>query len=153
MLVFVRDLAAAEAFYSRAVGLRVSDRSVGKATFMNCGPGDHHVFGFVQSTHPGLHHTSYEVANFDQIGMGAKIMAEAGHREGWGLGRHTIGSNLFHYIRDPWGSWIEYFSDIDKITEDWQARDWTAPPAVWCPIMPTEFLYNREEQPASAILY
>lgn len=149
MLIFVRDLAAAEAFYSRTLGLRVSDRSVGKATFMNCGPGDHHVFGFIASTHPGLHHTSFEVASFDQIGMGAKLMAEAGHQLGWGLGRHTLGSNLFHYVRDPWGSWVEYFSDIDTITEDWHARDWTAPPAVWCPLMPGEFLVNTEE-PATA---
>lgn len=144
MLIFVRDLAAAETFYSGALGLRCSDRAVGKATFMNCGPGDHHIFGFINSTHPGLHHTSFEVANFDQIGMGAQQMGEAGHSTGWGLGRHTLGSNLFHYIRDPWGSWIEYFSDIDVITEDWQARDWTAPPAVWCPMMPGEFLHNVE---------
>lgn len=150
MLIFVRDLDTAENFYSRTLGLRVSDRSIGKATFMNCGPGDHHVFGFIRSTHSGLHHTSFEVANVDQIGMGARQMAEAGHLEGWGLGRHTLGSNLFHYIRDPWGSWIEYFSDIDKITEDWTARDWQAPPAVWCPLMPGQFLVNSEQRPAVA---
>lgn len=151
MLIFVRDLRGAETFYARTLGLRVSDRSVGKATFMNCGPGDHHVFGFIKSTHPGLHHTSFEVANFDQIGMGAKVMAEAGHQRGWGLGRHTLGSNLFHYIQDPWGSWIEYFSDIDKITEDWTPRDWEAPPAVWCPLMPEEFLVNLEDAPTASI--
>ncbi len=67
-----------------------------------------------------------------------------------GARSHPLGSNLLHYIRDPWGSWIECFSDIDKITEDWQARDWTAPPAVWCPLMPEEFLLNREEQSLSS---
>lgn len=147
MLVFVRDLVAAERFYARTLGLRTSDRAVGKATFMNCGPGDHHVFGFVRSTHPGLHHSSFEVANIDEMGMGARLMAEKGHREGWGLGRHTLGSSLFHYIRDPWGSWIEYSSDIDRITDDWVAQDWEDPPAVWCPLMPEGFLSNCEDKP------
>jgi catechol-2,3-dioxygenase len=86
MLIFVADIVAAEAFYTRALGLRLSDRVPGKATFLNSGPGDHHVFGFVQSTHPGLHHTSFEVANIDQLGMGAQLMAANGHREGWGPG-------------------------------------------------------------------
>jgi catechol-2,3-dioxygenase len=138
---------AVEAFYTRALGLRLSDRVPGKATFLNSGPGDHHVFGFVQSTHPGLHHTSFEVANIDQLGMGAQLMAANGHREGWGLGRHSLGSNLFHYIRDPWGSWIEYFTDIDHITEDWTPREWQTPPAVWCPLMPEQFLINLEDRP------
>lgn len=148
MLIFTPDVFAAERFYRGALGLRVSDRIPGRVTFMNCGPGDHHVFGFIQSTHPGLHHTSFEVANLDQIGIGARQMAEKGYPEGWGLGRHSLGSNLFHYIRDPWGSWIEYFSDIDKISEDWQGRDWETPPAVWCPLMPEQFLVNLEDKPS-----
>ena len=64
-----------------------------------------------------------------------------------GLGRHSLGSNLFHYIRDPWGSWIEYFTDIDRITEDWTPREWQTPPAVWCPLMPEQFLINLEDRP------
>ena len=40
---------------------------------------------------------------------------------------------------------MEYFSDIDRITEDWVARDWEAPPAVWCPVMPESFLVNIED--------
>ena len=60
----------------------------------------------------------------------------AGHATGWGLGRHTLGSNFFHYIKDPWGSWIEYSSDMDCVTENWQADEWDCPPAVWGPEMP-----------------
>ena len=147
MLIFVRDLVTTEAFYARTLGLKASDRILGKATFMNCGPGDHHIFGFIHSTHPGLHHSSFEVANLDEIGMGARIMATKGHQEGWGLGRHSLGSNLFHYVRDPWGSWIEYFTDMDKISEGWSAQNWEVPPAIWCPLMPEEFLHNSEDKP------
>jgi catechol 2,3-dioxygenase-like lactoylglutathione lyase family enzyme len=144
MLVFVSDMARSERFYTALLGLRLSDRIRGMATFLNAGPGDHHVFGFIQSTHPGLHHSSWEVTNFDQIAMGARTMQQNGHQEGWGLGRHTLGSNLFHYIRDPWGSWIEYSADMDRITEAWQANEWEIPPAVWCPIPPETFLTNLE---------
>jgi catechol-2,3-dioxygenase len=147
ILVFSSDNHQSETFYGAALGLRMSDRIPGKASFMNAGPGDHHVFGFVQSSHPGLHHSSWEVDTFDQLAVGAQTMAENGHRVGWGLGRHSLGSNLFHYVRDPWGSWIEYFADIDQISENWQARDWNTTPAVWCPLMPEEFLQNQEPKP------
>ncbi|MER7789685.1 VOC family protein [Streptomyces sp. NPDC097640] len=147
MLIFSSDVNRSQDFYERTLGLRLSDRITGKAVFMNSGPGDHHVFGFIQSSHPGLHHSSWEVDNLDQLAMGAQIMADKGHTVGWGLGRHSLGSNLFHYLRDPWGSWIEYFSDIDQISEDWQGQDWDVPPAVWCPIMPDEFLRNFEAKP------
>ena len=147
MLVFSSDNNRSQQFYERTLGLRLSDRIPGIATFMNCGPGDHHVFGFIQSTHPGLHHSSWEVNTFDELAMGANVMADKGHRMGWGLGRHSLGSNLFHYIQDPWGSWIEYFADIDQITENWQPQDWDTAPAVWCPMMPGEFLENQEAKP------
>lgn len=148
MLIFSTDLDASEAFYARHLGLRLSDRIPGMATFMNSGPGDHHVFGFVPGTHPGLHHSSWMVADIDQIAMGARTMADAGHAVGWGLGRHTLGSNLFHYIRDPWRSWIEYSSDMDCITEDWKPNDWDCPPAVWAPEVPADFITNNEAKPA-----
>jgi catechol-2,3-dioxygenase len=147
MLIFSTDLDASEAFYTRTLGLRLSDRIRHIATFMNTGPGDHHVFGFVPGTHPGLHHSSWMVADIDQIAMGAHHMAAAGYTKGWGLGRHTLGSNLFHYIQDPWGSWIEYSSDMDCITDNWKAHDWDCPPAVWSPEMPADFTTNQEEKP------
>jgi hypothetical protein len=43
--------------------------------------------------------------------------------QGWGLGWHVLGSNYFHYVQDPWGSFSEYSCDIDYIprTQAWQA--------------------------------
>jgi hypothetical protein len=46
--------------------------------------------------------------------MGALRMRESGWEPGWGLGRHVIGSNYFYYIRDPWGSFAEYFFDLER---------------------------------------
>jgi catechol 2,3-dioxygenase-like lactoylglutathione lyase family enzyme len=141
------DLDRAEAFYMGALGLKLSESLSGRLSFWNCGPGDHHIFGVSASRGPGLHHSSFEVADFDEIAGGAGHMAECGHRQQWGLGRHTFGSNLFVYVKDPWGSWTEYFSDMDQITDNWQARRWAlgeAGSSVWAPPMPKEFHLNVE---------
>ena len=55
------------------------------------------------------------MSGIDDIGLGAMHMAGKGHSAGWGLGRHVLGSNYFHYVRDPWGSYAEYSCDIDYI--------------------------------------
>ena len=68
--------------------------------------------------------------------MAAQRLAEAGFVDQWGLGRHTVGSNLFTYVRDPWGSWIEYYADMDQITPDWKGRSWGVGASVWGPPMP-----------------
>jgi len=143
-ILFTPDIEASEQFYREVLGFKLSDKNPGRVCFLNSGPGDHHVFGFVASTHLGLHHTSFEVADLDEIAIGARQMADKGHTTGWGLGRHTMGSNLFHYVKDPWGSWTEYFSDIDQITDDWVGREWDVPPALWCPMRPDDFAVNRE---------
>jgi catechol 2,3-dioxygenase-like lactoylglutathione lyase family enzyme len=146
-LLFTPQPAAMTAFYTRVLGLAVSDTIHGDlVTFLNAGPGDHHVFGFISSTHPGFHHASFEVPSIDAIALGADRMRARGRAAGWGLGRHTIGSNFFHYNPDPWGSWIEWFSDIDQIDECWVAGDWDVPPHLWGAPPPAEFLSNVEDK-------
>jgi catechol 2,3-dioxygenase-like lactoylglutathione lyase family enzyme len=133
-------------FYTDVLGLRVSDRIHGLVTFLNAGPGDHHIFGFIASSHPGFHHASFEVPSIDAIAVGADRMRSKGRDAGWGLGRHTIGSNFFHYNPDPWGSWIEWFSDIDQIDHSWVAGEWDVPPHLWGAPPPPTFLANLEPE-------
>ena len=144
-LLFTPQPGPMTAFYTGVLGLAVSDTiHHDMVTFLNAGPGDHHVFGFISSTHPGFHHASFEVPSIDAIALGADRMRAKGRAEGWGLGRHTIGSNFFHYNPDPWGSWIEWFSDIDQIDDCWVAGDWDVPPHLWGAPPPETFLANAE---------
>lgn len=143
-LLFTAQPEEMTGFYTDVLGLRVSDRIHGLVTFLNAGPGDHHVFGFIASSHRGFHHASFEVPSIDAIALGADRMRAKGREAGWGLGRHTIGSNFFHYNPDPWGSWIEWFSDIDQIDDCWVAGDWDAPPHLWGAPPPETFLSNVE---------
>ncbi len=137
-------------FYTRVVGMRLSDRAQDIVAFLRSGAGgsDHHVLGFIKSDRPGYHHASFEVANLDELGLGACRLIGKGYRNGWGFGRHVIGSNFFHYVRDPWGSLVEYFCDIDYIPGDmdWQPKNY--PPEdslyVWGPKVPEDFGVNFE---------
>jgi len=103
-----------------------------------------HTLLFIASSHPGFHHASFEVPSIDAIALGADRMRARGREAGWGLGRHTIGSNFFHYNPDPWGSWIEWFSDIDQVDDSWVAGEWEVPPHLWGAPPPGAFLSNLE---------
>ena len=141
MLMFTPDYEKSEAFFTDVLGLRTTDRAKGKVSFMAAGNGviDHHCFGLIPSTHRGFQHASFKVGGIDDIGFAAWRMRAAGYKESFGPGRHALASNLFHYIRDPWGSWIEYYADMDRISDKWESRDWSELPYVWGPEWAPEF--------------
>ncbi|MDH3233804.1 MAG: VOC family protein [Alphaproteobacteria bacterium] len=153
MLMFTQEWEKTEAFYCDVLGFQTSDRVTDKVVFMSAGDGiiDHHCFGLINNTHRGIQHASFQVPSFDDIGFGAFRMTEAGYKEGFGPGRHALASNLFYYVRDPWGSWAEYYADMDKISPAWTAADFEVPPYVWGPEWSPEFwggVMNANLEPA-----
>lgn len=149
LLFFTPDVPRMVAFCTQLLGLRLSDHSGEVIAFVHGVHGsDHHLLAFAKSHAPGLHHSSWAVGSIDEVGGGAEQMRNAGHTRGWGLGRHVLGSNYFHYVRDPWGSFAEYSFDIDFVPHDleWPAAD--HPPAdslyVWGPPVPEDFITNHE---------
>jgi len=149
ILMFTRDVPKAVDFYTRVLGLRLSDHSGNAIAFLHGIHGsDHHMIAFARSSAPGHHHFSWDVGSVDEIGAGAMHMLGKGHSKGWGLGRHVLGSNYFHYVQDPWGSFSEYSADIDYVPADidWKAGD--HPPEdsfyVWGPNPPEDFVHNYE---------
>jgi catechol 2,3-dioxygenase len=58
---------------------------------------DHHMVAFAKSDGPGSHHRSWDVGSVNDIGVGAAQMADNRFSAGWGIGRHVLGSNYFHY--------------------------------------------------------
>lgn len=133
LLIFTPDWERAQTFFQQALGLLTTDRAAGKVAFMSGGRGlrDHHCFGLINGTHRGFQHSSFQVDTIDDIGFGALQMSKAGYTEGFGVGRHALASNLFFYVRDPWGSWVEYYADMDKITDAWNPQDWQDLPYIW----------------------
>jgi len=149
VLFFTPDVPRMVGFASDVLGLRLSDRSADIIAFLH-GPhgSDHHLIALAKSNAPGLHHSSWDVASIDEVGNGAEQMRSAGYTQGWGVGRHVLGSNYFHYVRDPWGSYAEYSYDIDFVPHDleWPSAD--HPPEdsfyVWGPAVPADFVTNFE---------
>jgi catechol-2,3-dioxygenase len=126
VLLHTADLEKMTDFYIKVLGMKLTDRVPGIIAFLHLpGGGDHHVVALLADNRPGFHHASFEVSSPDEIGIGAKAVMEAGYQNGWGFGRHVLGSNFFHYLRDPWMSMAEYFCDIDQIPADgsWRAED------------------------------
>jgi catechol 2,3-dioxygenase-like lactoylglutathione lyase family enzyme len=149
VLLFATDVPRQVDFYESVLGLRLSDRAQDLIAFTHARYGsDHHMIAFAKSEAKGWHHCSWDVPGIDEVGIGADQMEKAGFKAGWGTGRHVLGSNYFHYVQDPWGSFAEYSADIDYIPkgEIWDTGDW--PPedslSLWGPEVPQIFLTNTE---------
>lgn len=160
VFVFTSDVLRSVAFYRDIVGLQLSDRADNGVAFMHGAHGsDHHLVAFGSSDAPGFHHCSWDVGSVNEVGLGAMQMAAEGYTRGWGFGRHALGSNYFHYVRDPWGSYSEYSCAIDYIAAGasfdgrWTARN-VAPENgfyLWGPPPPPDFAYNYESTDADEV--
>jgi catechol 2,3-dioxygenase len=150
MLMFTPNVDQAIDFYSRNLGLRLSDRSDAVAFMHGIHGSDHHILAFGKSEAPGMHHCSWDVGGIEEIGLGAMQMHDEGYQKGWGLGRHVLGSNYFHYVQDPWGSFAEYSADIDYIpkTRTWEAGHHAPEDSfyLWGPEPPADFIRNYEAE-------
>lgn len=149
--MFTGDLSTSLEFYQQALGLGLSDRSLDIVGFLHSPHGsDHHIFALLGGEGPGLHHTSWEVSSINQVGVAATHMALNGYAYGWGLGRHVLGSNYFHYVRDPWGSWSEYSGGMDYVPEGakWPGENHGPEDSfyLWGPDVPEGFTDNVEQK-------
>ena len=129
------------------IGLKVSDEIDGVIAFLRCSP-DHHNVALVESPVPLLQHYSWECDDVDHVGYSASaLLRPAPSRHTWGLGRHFAGSNFYWYLRDPAGSYLELYSDLDQIHDDeaWERRGRTPfefehVANSWGPDLPLEFI-------------
>jgi catechol 2,3-dioxygenase len=147
-LFFARDIPRTIDFYTDVLGLRLSDEAQVVAFLHGVHGSDHHLIAFAKSHAAGFHHASWDTASINEVGLGAQQMADRGYRAGWGLGRHVLGSNYFHYVRDPWGSYCEYSHDIDYIAAGatWAAGHVSPENGfyLWGPAPPQDFAANLE---------
>jgi hypothetical protein len=148
------DYEATRSFFLDGLRLKLSDQVPGLSSFLRCST-DHHNVLVLPAPVNFLHHTSWQVDDIDEVGRGATAMLQ-GHpeRHVWGLGRHHIGSNFFWYLKDPAGTFCEYYSDMDAIVDDqtWTPADFDASAGLyrWGPPPPPSFL-NPEDLAALMI--
>ncbi|EXK46308.1 hypothetical protein FOXG_10832 [Fusarium oxysporum f. sp. lycopersici 4287] len=103
---------------------------------------DHHSL-FLSRAPPGehdrMHHTSYEVEDFDTQLLGHDWLASKGYYSVWGVGRHILGSQIFDYWRDPSGFTIEHYADGDLVNvKTGTKRSKAGPLSIWGPEFPAD---------------
>lgn len=114
---------------------------------------DHHTL-FLSRAPPGehdrMHHTSYEVEDFDTQLLGHEWLASKGYTSVWGVGRHILGSQIFDYWRDTSGFNIEHYADGDLVNVDTGTkRSMAGPLSVWGPEM-TGIMFEDGTKPTAA---
>ena len=152
ILVFtpdVPDVLGSVDFVTNALGMGLADRAQDVIAFCCArSRSDHHVVAFAKSPGIGFHHASFQVADPDEVGRGGRTLVEKSKRGDWGFGRHTIGSNFFHYIQDLWGSWFEYYADMDHIDDYdlWTPTNYEIADSLanWGPEPPKDMVRNYE---------
>jgi hypothetical protein len=58
---------------------------------------DHHTFFFFEGPKFHVHHSSFEVFDFDIQMLGHTWLVEKNYENCWGVGRHVLGSQIFDY--------------------------------------------------------
>lgn len=132
-------------FFVDGLGFKVSDYAGDKqSAFLRCSA-DHHNVAVFAGPASFPHHSSWQVEDIDEIGRGAEHLL-TGHdeRKGWGFGRHYAGSNFFWYLKDPAGTFSEYYADMDQITDDdlWKPEMCEGKSGLysWGPSVPEDFM-------------
>jgi len=134
VVFFVKDLAATTAFYEKHLGFVMSDRYPNRGHFMRCAPeGGHHNLFLLQLPEPraGLNHVAFTVRDLHEVFGGGLHMSRCGWETELGPGKHPISSAIFWYFNNPAGALVEYYTDEDELTGEWQPREFTPGPTVF----------------------
>ena len=114
--VYARDIDAMVAFYTKTIGLVVSDRGIssrgGELAFMTAAPGHHHQLVVVSGRAPEgvstVNQLSFKVADLDQLKETHRRVRDAGITE---IRQTSHGNALSIYFPDPEGNMVEIYMD------------------------------------------
>ena len=115
--LYVRDVKKMEEFYTKVVGLMVSDRGLARGTemvFMTAQPGAHHQFVIATGRTPEgastVNQSSFRVKNLDEL---KEIYHRAKHAHVANLRTVSHGNALSCYFDDPEGNMVEVYMDTE----------------------------------------
>jgi catechol-2,3-dioxygenase len=123
------DADATAAFYEKALGFRLTDRT-GMMAFFRCNS-DHHAVVIADASVNGLNHVAFLMPDLESVMRGSGRMIDAGFPIAWGVGRHGPGDNVFAYFIDPVGFVIEYTAEVLQVGDDYKFKgpdQWIWPP-------------------------
>ena len=117
-----------EKFYEEKLGFFVSDRVLKDdgtlATSFLTSNHEHHTIACFKSDKVEIDHHSYETGEWNRIKDWCDRFEKKDIQLKWGPGRHGPGNNLFIFIEDPDGNWIEISAELevihDRILKIWK---------------------------------
>lgn len=123
-----QDIKSFEDFYCGKLGFAVSDYVVREAdgkvmTIFMRSNHEHHTIGVFFQNRTGVDHHSYEAAEWGVMKDWCDRFGDRKIKVEWGPGRHGPGNNLFAFIVDPDGNWIEISAELE-IMYDRPAKTW-----------------------------
>lgn len=136
----VADPAAIVDFYEKILGFRTSDWIGDNFAFLRCNP-DHHTVNFIRSPTTRMHHIAFEMRDAAHLHNTCDILGQKRIPLLWGPVRHGPGHNVATYHRNPDGQMVEFFAELDRISDEeagffdprpWH-RDRPQKPKVWNP--------------------
>ena len=120
-------------FYVGKLGFCISDRVLHSngnlATCFVRSNHEHHTVACFKSDRIGVDHHSYEAGEWNAIRDWCDHFASMNIELMWGPGRHGPGNNLFVFVEDPDGNWIEISAELEVIhgrpSKDWPQEERT----------------------------
>jgi catechol 2,3-dioxygenase-like lactoylglutathione lyase family enzyme len=122
-----KNVEAFAEFYHRKLGFALSDRVLrDDGCLTTCfvrSNHEHHTLACFKSDSACVDHHSYEAGAWDYIRDWSDHFAREGIELMWGPGRHGPGNNIFIFVEDPDGNWIEVSAELE-IIHDRPNIDW-----------------------------
>lgn len=119
-------------FYQNTVGYLISDNVFDenkklKTAFLRS-DNEHHSLAIFQAKEKWFDHHCYESSNWNAIRDWADHLSTFDIPLQWGPGRHGPGNNLFIFIHDPDGNWLEISAELQVVPVDAPAGEWVHEP-------------------------
>ena len=113
------DVVSFQNFYENKLGFQVTDRVVKNngelTTCFTTSNHEHHTIACFKSSKKGIDHHSYEAGDWNHIKGWCDHFASNSIKLVWGPGRHGPGNNLFVFIEDIDGNWIEISAELETV--------------------------------------
>ena len=110
------------------LGFVVSDRVLDDAQMLSgCflrSDHEHHSLALFRAAASGFDHFCHEIPDWNAIRDWADHFSRHNQRITWGPGRHGPGNNLFLFVTDPDGNWLEFSAELELISRDRPEGKW-----------------------------
>lgn len=128
IVVASREAARLSTFFQEVLGFKLSDNvvdeeSVIKTAFLRCSH-EHHSFAVFQASTDRFDHHCYEAGDWGLIRDWGDHFARQHIKVEWGPGRHGPGNNLFLFVHDIDGNWLEISAELEVVEPDRPVGQW-----------------------------